>query len=120
MEHEFTLTVTDVDDPAPGSNQKLDVDEDNQGGLDNSFGSAPALTGAGAFAVGQQIDNRGNITLDRDDILFDVDATSGAIYLKANKAGAIDFESGLTTYTLSVVRGTGTASQSRYRGDNGR
>ena len=112
VEHEFTLTVTDVDDPAPGSNQKLDVGEDNQGGLDNSFGSAPALTGAGDFAVGQQIDNRGNITLDRDDILFDVDAASGKIYLKANKAGAIDFESGVTTYTLSVVRGTGTASQS--------
>ena len=112
VDHEFTLTVTDVDDPAPGSNQKLDVGEDNQGGLDNSFGSAPRLTGAGDFAVGQQIDNRGNITLDRDDILFDVDAESGAIYLKANKAGAIDFESGVTTYTLSVVRGIGTASQS--------
>ena len=104
MEHEFTLTVTDVDDPAPGSNQKLDVDEDDQGGLDNSFGFAPMLSGSGAFSIGQQIDNRGNITLDRDDILFDVDATSGAIYLKANKAGAIDFESGVTTYTVSVVR----------------
>ena len=104
MEHEFTLTVTDVDDPAPGSNQKLDVDEDNQGGLDNYFGKAPALSGSGAFTIGQQIDNRGNITLDPDHILFDVDAASGAIYLKANKAGAIDFESGVTTYTLSVVR----------------
>jgi hypothetical protein len=104
MDHEFTLTVTDVDDPAPGSNQKLNVKEDNQGGLDNSFGFAPVLSGSGAFSIGQQIDNRGNITLDRDDILFDVDATSGAIYLKANKAGAIDFESGVTTYTVSVVR----------------
>jgi hypothetical protein len=104
VEHEFTLTVTDVDDPAPGSNQKLNVKEDNQGGLDNSFGFAPVLSGSGAFSIGQQIDNRGNITLDRDDILFDVDATSGAIYLKANKAGAIDFESGVTTYTVSVVR----------------
>ena len=112
VEHEFTLTVTDVDDPAPGSNQKLDVDEDNQGGLDNSFGSAPALSGSGDFAIGEQIDNRGNITLDRDDILFDVDPASGAIYLKANKAGAIDFESGVTTYTVSVLRGTGTAGRS--------
>ena len=102
---DFTLTVTDVDDPAPGSNQKLNVDEDNQGGQDNSFGSAPALSGSGNFAIGQQIDGQGNITLDADDILFDVDAVSGAIYLKANKAGAIDFESGVTTYTLSILRG---------------
>ena len=102
---DFTLTVTDVDDPAPGSNQKLNVDEDNEGGLDNSFGSAPALSGSGNFAIGQQIDGQGNITLDADDILFDVDAVSGAIYLKANKAGAIDFESGVTTYTLSILRG---------------
>ena len=105
MTHEFTLTVTDVDDPAPGSNQKLTVMEDNAGGVDNSFGSGPALSGSGDFAIGQQIDNRGNITLDRDDILFDVDAASGAIYLKANKAGVIDFESGVTTYTLSILRG---------------
>ena len=105
VDHEFTLTVTDVDDPAPGSNQKLNVDEDNQGGLDNSFGSAPALSGSGNFAIGQQIDGQGNITLDADDILFDVDAVSGAIYLKANKAGTIDFESGVTTYTLSILRG---------------
>ena len=112
VEHEFTLTVTDVDDPAPGSNQKLDVDEDNQGGLDNYFGKAPALSGSGDFAIGEQIDNRGNITLDPDDILFDVDAASGAIYLKANKAGDIDFESGVTTYTVSVLRDTGTAGRS--------
>ena len=110
--HEFTLTVTDVDDPAPGSNQKLDVDEDNQGGPDKSFGSAPALSGSGDFAIGEQIDNRGNITLDPDDILFDVDAASGAIYLKANKAGDIDYESGVTTYTVSILRGTGTAGRS--------
>ena len=112
MEHEFTLTVTDVDDPAPGSNQKLNVKEDNQGGLDNSFGSAPALSGAGDFAIGEQIDNHANITLDPDDILFDVDAASGAIYLKANKAGDIDFESGVTSYTVSVLRGTGTEGRS--------
>ena len=110
--HEFTLTVTDVDDPAPGSNQKLNVKEDNQGGLDNSFGSAPALSGVGDFAIGEQIDNHANITLDPDDILFDVDAASGAIYLKANKAGAIDFESGVTSYTVSVLRGTGTEGRS--------
>ena len=112
VDHEFTLTVTDVDDPAPGSNQKLNVKEDNQGGLDNYFGSAPALSGAGDFAIGEQIDNRGNITLDPDDILFDVDATSGAIYLKANKAGEIDFEGGVTTYTVSILRGTGTEGRS--------
>ena len=112
MEHEFTLTVTDVDDPAPGSNQKLNVKEDNQGGLDNSFGSAPALSGVGDFAIGEQIDNHANITLDPDDILFDVDAASGAIYLKANKAGDIDFESGVTSYTVSVLRGTGTEGRS--------
>ena len=103
--HDFTLTVTDVDDPAPGSSQKLKVAENDEGGLDNSFGPAPALDTVGAFSIGQQIDGQGNITLDPDDILFDVDATSGAIYLKASKAGAIDFESGIVTYTLSVNRG---------------
>ena len=30
-EHEFTLMVTDVDDPAPGSNQKLRVNEGVEG-----------------------------------------------------------------------------------------
>ena len=103
--HDFTLTVTDVDDPAPGSSQKLKVAENDEGGLDNSFGPAPALDTVGAFSIGQQIDGQGNITLDPDDILFDVDATSGAIYLKASKAGEIDFESGIVTYTLSVNRG---------------
>ena len=102
--HDFTLTVTDVDDPAPGSNQKLEVKENNEGGLDNSIGFAPALT-SGPYSVGEQIDGKGNITLDVEDILFDVDATSGAIYLKASKAGEIDFESGIVTYTLSVNRG---------------
>ena len=105
MEHEFTLTVTNVDDPAPGSNQKLNVMENNAGGLDNTFGSAPALSGTGNFSIGQQIDGQGNITLDADDILFDVDSVSGAIYLKTDKVGDLDYESGVTTYTLSILRG---------------
>ena len=103
---DFTLTVTDVDDPAPGSNQKLNVDEDNEGGLDNSFGSAPALSGAGDFSIGEQIDGQGNITLDPDDLLFAIDAVTGEIYLKADKVGEIDYESGIVTYTLSITRGT--------------
>ena len=106
MDHEFTLTVTDVDDPAPGSNQKLNVNENNEGGLDNSFGSAPALSGAGDFSIGEQIDGQGNITLDPDDLLFAVDAETGKIYLKEDKVGEIDYESGIVTYTLSISRGT--------------
>ena len=103
---DFTLTVTDVDDPAPGSNQKLEVKENNEGGLDNSFGSAPALSGAGDFSIGEQIDGQGNITLDPDDLLFAIDAETGEIYLKADKVGEIDYESGIVTYTLSISRGT--------------
>ena len=105
-EHVFTLTVTDVDDPAPGSNQKLKVYENNEGGLDNSFGKAPALSGAGDFSIGEQIDGQGNITLDPDDLLFAIDAETGEIYLKADKVGEIDYESGIVTYTLSISRGT--------------
>ena len=51
----------------------------------------------------QQIDNLGNITLNQDDILFGIDATTGTIVLKEGKE--VDFESGLVLYTLSVSRG---------------
>ena len=101
--HEFTLTVTDVDDPPPGSEQKLTVDEGMGGGMADPIGSAPALGGSGDYSIGQQIDNMGNITLDSDDILFGVDASTGALYLKTDKS--VDFESGTVTYTLSVSRG---------------
>ena len=103
---DFTLTVTDVDDPAPGSSQKLKVYENNEGGLDNSFGTAPDLSGAGDFSIGEQIDGQGNITLDPDDLLFAIDAVTGKIYLKTDKVGEIDYESGTVTYTLSISRGT--------------
>ena len=106
--HEFTLTVTDVDDPEPGAQQKLVMDEDNEGGLDNFIGNAPALAldigGTGVYSIGQQIDNRAGITLDPDDVLFGIEAATGKIYLKADKKDEIDFESGITSYTLSVTR----------------
>ena len=109
--HEFTLTVTDEPDPAPGSDQKLTVMEDNAGGADASFGFAPALGGAGDYSIDQQIDNNGNIIPDSDDVLFGVDPQTGAIYLKT--AGSVDFESGIVTYTLSVKRSVaGGTSQS--------
>ena len=37
VDHEFTLTVTDEDDPAPGSRQILPINENNAGGLDNAI-----------------------------------------------------------------------------------
>ena len=99
IEHEFTLTVTDVDDPAPGSNQKLNVDE-GVGAADGGteVGSAPLGDVAGQYGNLQQIDNLGNITLNQDDILFGIDATTGTISLKEGKE--VDFESGIVTYTL--------------------
>ena len=105
IEHEFTLTVTDVDDPAPGSNQKLNVDE-GVGAADGGteVGSAPLGDVAGQYGNLQQIDNLGNITLNQDDILFGIDATTGTISLKEGKE--VDFESGIVTYTLSVTKGT--------------
>ena len=104
--HEFTLTVTDVDDPAPGSRQILNIDEDNAGGLDKSFGSAPALGGSGMFSIGEQVDSDGNIagSENPEDILFDVDADSGKVFLREGKS--VNYESGVTSYTLSVSRGT--------------
>ena len=104
--HEFTLTVTDVDDPAPGSSQKLTVMEDNAGGVDNAFGFAPELGGGPAdYSLGDQIDNQGNIAgvANPADVLFAVNADTGAVYLQVGKS--VDFESGKVTYTLSISRG---------------
>ena len=105
VEHEFTLTVTDVDDPPPGQDQRLSVEEDNAGGVDNSFGDATGVGVSSPYTIGQQIDNRGNITTDSDDILFDVEPSTGKVYLKADKVGDIDYESGITTYTVSIDGG---------------
>ena len=114
--HVFTLTVTDDDDPAPGQSQRLKILEDNQGGLSNSFGSAPALViedvTPGDFSLGQQLNNKGDIanqTENPDDILFEIDPSSGKLYLKeaAARARRVDFESGITTYNLSVSRDSG-------------
>ncbi len=103
--HEFTLTVTDEVDPEPGAEQKLEMAEDNEGGLDNYIGNAPTLgVTTGAYAIGQQIDNRAGITTDEDDVLFAIEAATGKVYLKADKRDQIDFESGITSYTLSVLR----------------
>ena len=106
VDHEFTLTVTDVDDPAPGSSQKLNADEGVGAAdpADSQVGDAPELSDTGTYSIGQQIDNLGNITLDQEDILFGIDADTGAIHLKEGKK--LDFESGTVTYTLSITQGT--------------
>ena len=108
VEHEFTLMVTDVDDPAPGSRQILDINEDNAGGLDNYFGTGPALGGLGSgdFSIGEQVNSAGEIagSENPEDILFDVEPETGKVFLRA--AGTIDYESGVTSYTLSISRGT--------------
>ena len=106
VDHEFTLTVTDVDDPAPGSSQKLNADEGVGAAdpADSPVGDAPELSDTGTYSIGQQIDNLGNITLDQEDILFGIDADTGAIHLKEGKK--LDFESGTVTYTLSITQGT--------------
>ena len=106
-EHEFTLTVTDVDDPAPGSKQRLRIKENNAGGVENEFGMAPVITGGtGDYTIGDQIDNQGNIASqdeNPEDILFDVDGPTGEVFLAEGKK--VNFESGITTYTLSINRG---------------
>ena len=108
---EFTLTVTDEDEPAPGSDQKLSVDE-GVGAAEaaTEVGPAPLRDASGLYSIGQQIDNRGNITLIQDDILFGVNSQSGMIFLKEGKK--LDFESGIVTYTLSILRGDAIGSQS--------
>ena len=107
--HTFTLTVTDEDDPPPGSRQKLNIAEDNDGGLENYFGSAPDLGGSGAYSIGEQIDNQGNIagSENPEDVLFDVDSTTGKVFLMQDDDGdplPIDYESGIVTYTVSITR----------------
>ena len=104
VEHEFTLTVTDVDDPPPGSKQILPIKENNAGGVANYIGLAPALSG-GEFSIGEQVDSAGNIagSENPEDILFDVDASSGKVFLR--EAGSIDYESGIRSYTLAISRG---------------
>ena len=104
---EFTLTVTDLDEARAGSRQRLNIDEDNDGGEEKPLEPAVSITGAGLYKIDQQIDNEGNIVGaedDEEDILFDV-TSEGGIYLR--EKGSIDFESGVVTYTLSVKRTTG-------------
>ena len=98
--HTLTLTIDDEDDPAPGSRQKLTIKEDNQGGVANYFGSAPALTEAGGdYSIGEQIDNLGNIagSENPEDILFEVEANTGKIYLKQDETA---------THYLLILRAT--------------
>ena len=72
------------------------------------FGTAPALGGAvsGDFSIGEQVNSAGEIagSENPEDILFDVDPESGKVFLKV--AGTIDYESLITSYTLSISRGT--------------
>ena len=81
--HEFTLKVVDADDPAAGSDQKIPIDEDDDGS--ETFGSALAAfdgPGDGDYRINQQIDNNGNIVADEEDLLFKVDETNGDLFLK--------------------------------------
>ena len=105
--HEFTLKVVDADDPAAGSDQKIPIDEDDDGS--ETFGNALAAfdgPGDGDYKINQQIDNNGNIVADEEDLLFKVDETNGDLFLKTE--GSINFEnrSGIKTFTLSITRGT--------------
>ena len=108
---EFTLTVTDEVDPDPGYRQKLTVDEDQAAGAKKPFGTGPELDGPSPYTVEQQIDNKGNIagveSGNEDDVLFGVIPDTGQLYMR--EADSIDFESGITTYTLSISRGQRSA-----------
>ena len=122
---EFTLTVTDSDDPdpRPGDNKRHAVSENNTGGPDHSFGEVAGLDDEeGNYSLGDQIDNKGNIVSpptsadEEDETLFGIDKDTGELYLREEKAanpskgdrGALDFESGVTQYILSVERGNKT------------
>ena len=112
---EFTLTVSDDEDPLPGSSQVLNIAEDNAGGADNALQPAVSIEEAdGGYDIDQQIYTQGGRTYiyqgetavlenDEDDILFNIVEDSGAIYLK--EPGSIDFEGGPRVYTLSVSAG---------------
>ena len=111
-DHEFTITVTDEDDPLPGSEQVLNIGEDNAGGDDNGLEPAVSIPGASSdYDIDQQIHTHDGRTYiydgddedEQDDILFDIVADSGVIYLK--EAGSIDFENGPRAFTLSVTAG---------------
>ena len=112
---EFTLTVSDDDDPLPGSSQVLNIAEDNAGGVDKALEPAVSIEEAdGGYDIDQQIYTQDSRTYiyqgenelgenDEDDILFNIVGDSGAIYLK--EPGSIDFEGGPRVYTLSVSAG---------------
>ena len=105
--HEFELSVVDADDPAAGSDQKITIDEDDDG--TEAFGNAIVAfdgPGAGNYRIDQQIDNNGNIVRDEEDLLFKVDDSNGDMFLKTK--GSINYEnrSGIRTFTLSVARGS--------------
>ena len=108
---QFTLTVTDEVDPDPGYRQKLTVDEDQAAGAKKPFGTGPELDGPSPYTVEQQIDNKGNIagveSGNEDDVLFGVIPDTGQLFMR--EADSIDFESGITTYTLSISRGQRSA-----------
>ena len=105
--HEFELSVVDADDPAAGSDQKITIDEDDDG--TEAFGNAIVAfdgPGAGSYNIDQQIDNNGNIVRDDEDLLFKVEESNGDLFLKTKDSINFENRSGIKTFTLSIVRGT--------------
>ena len=105
--HEFTLTITDVDEPKPGSERTLYIDEDNKGGLANTIGKVKDLypTATGTYDIGEQSDNTGHIEDDETKILFDIDPTGRDIFLKPAYVGKLQAkgEGEIYRYTLTVT-----------------
>ena len=114
---EFTLTVTDIDDPLPGSRQVLTIREDNSGTVDNALAPAVDIAGATGYDIDQQIHTAGGNTYiydqadDEVKILFNIDEDSGEIFLK--RRGTLDYEEGPRTYTLSVSATVGSLATSQ-------
>ena len=101
---EFTLTVSDEEDPARGEELNFRVREDQAAGEDNSFGTISLDDATGNYEITEQIDGDG-VRRDSEDSLFGIttDGANGKLYLKT--AGSIDFEdsSKSNNYTLAVM-----------------
>ena len=103
--HEFTLTVTDVDEPVRGENLNFPVDENHPSGVDNPFNTFKLAGATGNYIITEEIDGSG-VRRAGSSSLFGVsdnDDQSASIFLMQD--GSVDFEDPdiSNNYTLAVM-----------------
>ena len=100
--HEFTLTVTDVADPARGADLTFAVPENQLGGVNNPIDTIALEDATGEYEITEEIAffESGPVRVDGDESRFGI-SDEGVLYLKV--AGTIDFEDAKISNNYNLV-----------------